>query len=422
MRKKVLLVFLAMVLVVSLVAFGACKAEEEEPPPPPPPPVEEEEEPPPPPPPPPWEWPELLAALTMPVGSMGYGTMVAWTAVMQEDTGMQIRLVPAGASSAENFQNLKDGPYVWHMDAPSQIGGLLEGIGGYASRDLGPFQIRGLWPSYESVTGYLVRGDSDIKTPRDIKPGTKIAYLAGSPMGKLPMDALVAWSGVDPNDIEWLPFTGFWDSLDMVRDGSADVTWTFPTAPQVFEAAASPSGIAFIDLDVEADPEGGERFLSVWPTIAFGVNQLGVPESIGNNGLLQITGHYAVADSDPELIYQICKWLWENYDSYKDLSPTLTYHHIDTVMKMVETDFVPPHEGLVRYLKELGKWTPAHEARYQANVDLITRYVEAYKTAITMAEEQQIDVGPKNEEWIALWENYKKELALPLFTMFLGVD
>ena len=91
-------------------------------------------------------------------------------------------------------------------------------------------------------------------------------------------------------------------------------------------------------------------------------------------------------------------------------------------MKMVETSFVPAHDGLIKLLKELGKWTPAHQARQEANVDLMNRYEEAYQEAITLAAEQQIAVDPMDDDWIELWENYKQELSLPLFRVFTGLE
>ena len=91
-------------------------------------------------------------------------------------------------------------------------------------------------------------------------------------------------------------------------------------------------------------------------------------------------------------------------------------------MKMAETSFVPAHDGLVKYLKELGKWTPAHQARQEANIDLMNSYVKAYQEAIGIAAERGIAVSPSNDEWIELWEGYKKQLALPNFKLFIGVD
>ena len=91
-------------------------------------------------------------------------------------------------------------------------------------------------------------------------------------------------------------------------------------------------------------------------------------------------------------------------------------------MNVVETWYVPVHDGLIKYLKEKGLWTAAHDARQEQNIELITRYVDAFHEAIDMADEQGIMVDPANEEWMELWANYKKELGLPKFRMFAGLD
>ena len=84
-------------------------------------------------------------------------------------------------------------------------------------------------------------------------------------------------------------------------------------------------------------------------------------------------------------------------------------------MEELNRTFLPCHEGLIRYLKELGLWTKAHERRQKQNVDLITRYCEANASAIELADDKRVFVSAKNPEWVEFWENYKKELGLPRF-------
>ena len=128
------------------------------------------------------------------------------------------------------------------------------------------------------------------------------------------------------------------------------------------------------------------------------------------------------ADADPELVYHIVKWCDENYDRFKDAHPTLSGMSLEMLLRVIGISFVPVHEGTIRYLKEKGLWTDAHEVRNQANIELMTRWCEAYETAIDRADEKGISVDPKNEEWIEPWENYEKELGLPRFTTFPGLD
>ena len=74
MKKRILLVFLAVALVVSLVAFAACAKEEE---------VVTEE----------WQWPERLLITASGTTSPIYGSAIAWTTPLSEDTGMAVRII-----------------------------------------------------------------------------------------------------------------------------------------------------------------------------------------------------------------------------------------------------------------------------------------------------------------------------------------
>ena len=60
-------------------------------------------------------------------------------------------------------------------------------------------------------------------------------------------------------------------------------------------------------------------------------------------------------------------------------------------------------------------WTEADDVRQAYNVDLVTRYCEAYAAALDLADSMGITVDPENEEWIELWEGYKKDIGIPTF-------
>jgi hypothetical protein len=95
---------------------------------------------------------------------------------------------------------------------------------------------------------------------------------------------------------------------------------------------------------------------------------------------------------------------------------------IDVLMDVIETWFIPAHDGLITYLKEKGLWTTAHDARQAQNIEFVTKYVEAYKEAIILADDQAIPVNPENEEWVELWESHKQKLGLPETRMFIGLE
>jgi len=316
----------------------------------------------------------------------------------------------------------------WTKTHFTQLAGILAGtsddatgVGNYGGRELGPWQHHIVWAMFKGGMGYAVKGDSGIKTPYDIKPGMKILYLSFlGPTGRLWMDSLLAWGQVDPEDVEWVPGGNINAMSTMLRDGRVDVTAGFPSSPVWLELEASPGGLSWIALNSDEDPEGATRYLELDSTVSFGVyGASGAPSAAGIWMQSSLQSHSSAGDTDPELIYNLVKWFDENYDKYKDAHPWAVHMTIENTMTLAETSFMPIHAGTVKYLEEKGLWTPAHEARRQQNIDLIDRYVEAHQTAIAMADEKKIVVSPANEEWNELWENYKKELNLPEYTMFV---
>ena len=198
MKNRVLLVFLAIALVVSLAAFGACAKEEEAP-------VVEEEEAPPvveeeeaPPVEEEWQWPETLKLVaTSPAASL-YASTVGWSTPMAEDTGMKIRIACEDSHMLMNLW-LKQGLFFMSGAIATY---MMYADSVYATRDGGPFLTAVVYPITRMYIGFGVRGDSDIKTPEDIKPGTRLIYQTMTLTGRYLLEGLLAWSGLGPEDVE----------------------------------------------------------------------------------------------------------------------------------------------------------------------------------------------------------------------------
>jgi len=402
MKNRILLVFLAMVLVVSLAAFAACATTEDEPPPLEEngsPPLEEE-----------WQWPETVIVGCSGHVSPSYGAGVAWTTPMAEDLGIRIRVV-----SQENHMLRTQ----WFKSGRLFMGGQtkggkenMEGAGAFAARESGPYMMSAMWAMGITGMAFAVAPELNIKTPYDIKPGTRLIYMAWIPHGKPTMDALLAWGQIDPESVIWVPSGSTSAMARLFMDGKGDIMFAWAVESSLFyEAEVSPRGIAWIDLDVANNPEAAERYLEVKPESSFGVIQNGCPSVRGTLGLSSIPSYLCRIDEDPELVYRIVKWLDENYDVYKINHSWCEYQTLANTLKISETEWQPIHPGTVRYLEEKGLWTPAHEARRQQNIDLMQKWVDAYDACIAFADETGIDVTPENEEWMDLWASYKKDLT-----------
>lgn len=363
-----------------------------------------------------WKWPPALRIAAGGMEGSVYAPTVAWAQVMEKMTEMKVRAIPE-SSEAMTARWLKEGRVDIQLSASSSVAEyFMVGGGQYATRDGGPFQLGYVYIADMADRGYIVRGDSNIKTIYDLKPGVRVAVYTAVPATVAQVHALLAWVKLDPKDVVFVPFGTYGANIKSVAEGKADVAFASAMAPASVEAEAGPHGIRWLELP-PGDREGYKRALAHRPTMVLGKIKGGVKSAIGVNSFIAPFGAFVRADTDPELIYHLVKWLDEKFDAYKDKHDACKRMHIDNLKQTLDNLPIPAHEGVVRYLKEKKMWTTENEVWNRYNIDLLTRYEKAYKEVIVKADEKNIKIDYKNKEWIGLWENYKKELGLPAFTM-----
>jgi len=393
-----LLILLAMVLVVSLATFAACGEAEE---------VEEVEG---------WQWPERLMVGTAGVGDQNYVVSIAWTTPMAKDTGMTIRAV------VQPDMKLR---YNWLRLGTIDICSLMksglpwiETDKVYATRDGGPSRLRGFFVAGKRDQGWATTPGTGLKTPYDMKPGTRFIWAAHLGPPEESQLGLCAWAQVDPEDIVWVPAASKAAGPRLLMDGKGDVMLASNTVmADWYEAEAAPRGLSWLDLDATADPEAAARYLAEKPDTVFAVITDGCPSSLGHYGMTTMGPVLVMADKDPELVYHLAKWLDEKHDLYKDNHPSCGGMNMENALTLAEAYYIPMHEGMVRYFKELGMWTPEAEARQQYNIDLLDDYIEAWNTALDEADKKGIEVDPLNKEWVKLWYSYRE----PLPVLHIGI-
>ncbi|MFC2003740.1 TAXI family TRAP transporter solute-binding subunit [Chloroflexota bacterium] len=362
--------------------------------------------------PPKYEWPRTLPVATTGMGGTTNVIPLAIFSVMEPKTGMKIRVIPED-SPATRQAWLKAGIVDLASDPVSHSSDAIEGILGFATRQGGPYHLRIVWHTVALPVSYIVRGDSEIKTIYDIKPGHRIAYLISQPSSIRLMDGLLAWIGLNKEDVTVVEFGSFSANVRSVMEGKADVAFTSHTSSLAQEVAAGPHGVRVLELPAKEDPEGAKRARSFYRRTVYAPAKIGIKEGLGVTVWILMSYLETRADTDPEFVYHFAKWLGENLDAYKDKHTLCQYMGIDEFVGYLDNAFLPVHEGTIRYLKEKGKWTDALKTRNEQNITLVSRYVEAYEKAIGMADDKGIKVDPSNEAWMELWENYKKELGLP---------
>jgi TRAP transporter TAXI family solute receptor len=360
-----------------------------------------------------WSWPKYFNVITPTVGTANHSLAVAWTPIFTATTGVRARVLPAPTGYARTeWLNAREG--VLSLYQPSDYFDQLDAVEGYATRIGGPSDTRVINVNLVTAWGYMVRGDSHIKTINDIKPGTRVAFYTGSSFIVAGIDALLAYAGLTRKDVTLVEIGSYGANTNVVVEGRADVTFTSPISGPSYQAEAGPHGIRWLEIPSrDKNPAAYDRYRKIQPGYVLSKTLAGVKSSLGLQMDHAYQTNHVRADEDPEFVYRLTKWMDENYDKFKDKFTHAKMMSLANLVAYLEIGSLEPlHEGTIRYLKEKNLWKPQYQARQDKIVALAQARVKAYKTALEMATDKGLSTVPGNKDWVALWANYRKEHGL----------
>lgn len=155
----------------------------------------------------------------------------------------------------------------------------------------------------------------------------------------------------------------FRDGIQAFIEGRTAAAISSVASGMTQQADASVEGVRFLSLprtfhvsETMWQEEPGFHAVSVSAGFAIGIERdmvLAAKDSY-------LTAH---ANVSPSTVYAIVKLLWESIHELDLVHPIFKrWTHADMLNPRVT---IPFHEGTVRFLKERGKWTPAHEKTQQ---------------------------------------------------------
>jgi TRAP-type uncharacterized transport system substrate-binding protein len=259
--------------------------------------------------------------------------------------------------------------------------------------------------------GYMVRGDSSIKTIDDIKPGIKIVYYPGSSFILAGMDALLAYRGLTRKDVQLVEVGSYGANTNVVVEGRADVTFTSPISGPSYQAEAAPNSIRWLDIPArDKNPAAFDKFRALQPGYVLEKTTAGVKSAIGVQMDHAYQSNHVLASEDPEVVSQLAKWMEENHAKYKDKFNHAHMMNVNNLVAFLDKGALEPlHEGTIRFLKEKNLWKPAYQKRQDQLVDLAKKRVALYKEALEAATDKGLSTVPGNKDWVALWAEFRKK-------------
>jgi TRAP transporter TAXI family solute receptor len=360
-----------------------------------------------------YKWPAYFSVITPIVGSANHSLAVAWTTEFTAQTGVRVAIKPAPNGYARpEWLNTGEGE-ISLMQA-NEYFDQMDAVEGFATRDGGPSDTRVAVMNLITPWGYMVKADGPLKKFTDVNKDTTIAHTASSSFLSGGIQALLAYNDLTLDDVNKVETSNYGANTAVVTEGRAEVAFTSPLSGTSYEAEAAPGGITWLPLPKkEEDPEAFARYREL------SVGYVPFEATSGTKSVIGIYMDHAFqanhvrADADPEFVYNLLKWLDEHYEDFKDDYQHAHMMSVESLKTFVDAGALQPlHEGAIKYLKEKGIWTDAHQARQDALVKLATDRVALWQDTIAAADEKGIEVSPESEEFRALWEQMKADAGV----------
>jgi uncharacterized protein len=350
-----------------------------------------------------YKLPPFIPISTYDIGSSAFMTISMACEGITQQTGQKFRLLP-GSTEVARMAALRSGAV--HFTSTGG-GGLFQSAGRdeFANISWGPQEVRIVWcPAITGIT-LFVRGDSGIKKIADLK-GKKVAFIEGSPGLNMQVTAHLAFSGLTWNDVEAVRVASYAAGCEGVISGIVDASAVVPSASWPFRLESSSHGVSYLPLPFD-DDAGWKRAKAMFPiwTKYKAVSGAGVSK----DKPLQCATYpnpivLAYANQDADLVYWMTKNLAEAYPIFSQKAEVMkTNWTLDWHLDLTLNTAIPSHPGTIRYLKEIGKWTPELEAHNQELLQNKKSLIDLWKEALMQAGTEKV----KDENFPAFWEKMR---------------
>lgn len=342
--------------------------------------------------------PDTMTWSSYDVGSAGYAEASAMADAFGKQYGTKVRIQPSGSSIGRLQPVLQKRADVGFLATEAFF--AAEGTEDFGKKRWGPQNIRVL-AGRPAAFGMPTAKDANINSFADLK-GKKIAFVAGNPSVNVKCEAYLGFGGLTLDDVEVVMFPTYGAAMSSIAEGKTDATCTTTTPSQMYELAESPRGLQWLGAPA-SDTEGWKRMQAIAPFFGPQVETVGAGLSKDKPAEL-MSYRYPVltvrADMSADDAYAFVKAMDETFDIYKNATKVMPRWSLNSAG-------VPPadaafHDGAIRYLKEKGIWTDAHQKWNDARVKRQEVLIAAWDK--TMAQGKDLP----EDQFDALWQKNRK--------------
>ena len=291
-----------------------------------------------------------IAIGTNPQGSLAYVSGSAIANIVGTSIGRAFVVVPLGGPSAI-IPAMADREFDFSFANVTAAAEAYEGVGSFEGR---PYQgLRIAAVVYPLQIGVFARSDSGIETMDDLT-GKRVASEFTSQRNlSVFMDAALAISGMDYDDVEPVPVQNGVQAINELIDGALDATMFSVSAGAVVQADAS-VGVTFLRLP-DSD-EARTTLAGLAPGSTIETISAGTAGDV-DQGTTVIVSPFIVLTTDAvdeETVYQVVAGIAENAEELAQADPQFEAMTHETMANPALP--VPYHPGAIRFFEEQGVW------------------------------------------------------------------
>jgi uncharacterized protein len=206
------------------------------------------------------------------------------------------------------------------------------------------------------TAGLIVRDKSDIKQISDLK-GKRVAWdYGGHAINQTWQNAVMEAGGLKPSDVAQVRVSNLNDGVRNVPEGKVDAAFT-AVGIGVVEEANAMEAVRFLSMP---HTDAANRILG-----RYGASVVKSDSAAGIKGETYVSGYplqlVSSAKVSDKTVATLLKAWWDNLAEIQTIHPLLKRWTKET--QAITNFTVPYHSGAVGFYKEVGLWTPRHEAR-----------------------------------------------------------
>ena len=358
-----------------------------------------------------WSPPKLINVGCYDVGSTAYIQGCAIADAIYKKYNVKIRLIPI-SSDVARMEMLRSGRVDFQLTGGSSWA-ATQGLYEFSSIAWGPQQIRYV-SRYATQVGAVATKVSKIKTPYDLK-GKRVCWYPGTPGNQMSVTATLAFGNLTWDDVKKVEVSSYTAGIDALLSGKADVASSSATSGQIQNLAVSPMGAHFLSCPPD-DKAGWERFQKVCPYGAPIEVTVGIGSEESPRPYVMTYGYpdlNCYPTASPDLVYWMTKVVYELYPVYSLNQPLMQFWNLKWQYPPLMS---PIHPSVIRYLKEINKWTPQFEAFNKKVMDEEEMLLKGWDRTLKIAEENKV----KEKDFPKLWIQERSKipgLAQPVYEM-----